>query len=282
METRGLCVIIAKDRETRRTLLERLAKEKLSSDQDKEIGLLRIDGSRLDAYDTLIRALSSPPMFARFQLIAFEGMPLVGGKSSGVQAWKNALSVLPSRTMVVFMLEEPTPNHPLFSFLMQSSSVIEGDRLQKALWGERLKAVLEGLGGSVSPEAKRFLWENYRYDTQQAIFELEKMLLSGSEQPIAPARPSGFDAFEAMRLFERGDLAAGFKETQSLYRGVASPFSVVGAVAWKIRQHTNHSGLNDRLLLQGARELESRLKTTRLPKALVVEMFFLSLLKGRS
>jgi hypothetical protein len=141
MDIGRLCVIIAKDPQTRRTLLERLASEKLSSDQDKKIGFLRVDSLRADAYETLIRVVSSPAMFARFQLLAFEGLPLVSGKPSGLQAWENTLSALPSRTMVIFLLEEPAPEHPLFSFLAKSSTVIEGDRFQKTLWGERLKAI---------------------------------------------------------------------------------------------------------------------------------------------
>jgi hypothetical protein len=138
------------------------------------------------------------------------------------------------------------------------------------------------LGGSVSPASKRFLWEKYPYDTLQAGFELEKILLSGREQPLHPACPTTFDAFEVLRLFERGDFAAGFKETRSLYQAAASPFSVVGAAVWKIRQHMSHLSPNDRFLLQRAGELEVRLKTTRLPKALVVEMFLLDLLKKHS
>lgn len=282
MDVGRLCVLIAKDPLTRGTLLERLAAEKLSSDQDKTNGFVKVDGSRVDAYETLLRAISSPPMFAGFQLLAFEGLPLVGGRSSGVQDWKNALSALPSRTMVVFLLKEPASEHPLFPFLMESSSVIEGDRFQKTLWGAWLKAILKELGGSVSPETKRFLWENYRYDTLQAGFELEKILLSGREEPLAPPRPQSFDAFDTLRLFERGDLAAGFKATQALYRGVGSPFSVIGAVVWKIRQNANHPSLNDRLLLQGASDLDVRLKSTKLPKAIAVEMFLMGLLKGRS
>jgi hypothetical protein len=271
MDANTIYLIVARDNLTRRTLLERLLAEKLPGDQDRMLGFLRIDPVQDDGYEGLLRLLSVPPLFASARMIAFDKFPSVDGKSQGVRRWEKALLALPVRTTVVFLAEEPLPDNPLFSFVLDTATVIDGDRQQKSLWGARLKGLLEEFGGSVSTEAKRFLWEHYKYDTLQACYELEKMLLTGQEGALSPPGSVQADAFEVLRMLEQKNPDL-FKETAKLYSNASSAFSVLGALVWRVRQNLLKFNTLDNEHLQTLGELEITLKTSRLPKALVVEL----------
>jgi DNA polymerase III delta subunit len=271
MDANTLYLIVARDNLTRRTLLERLLAEKLPGDQDRRLGFLRIDPVQEDGYEGLLRLLSAPLLFASARMIAFDKFPSIDGKSKGVRGWEKALLALPARTTVVFLAEEPIPDNPLFSFVLGAATVIDGDRQQKSLWGARLKGFLDELGGSVSTEAKRFLWEHYKYDTLQACYELEKMLLTGQENALPPPGSVQTDAFEVLRMLEQKNPAL-FKETAKLYSNASSAFSVLGALVWQVRQNLLKSNTLDNEHLKNLGELEVALKTSRFPKALVVEL----------
>jgi hypothetical protein len=271
VDTNTLYLIIARDNQTRRTLLERLLAEKLPSDQDRRLGFIRIDPVQEDGYEGLLRLLSAPPLFARARLIAFDRFPSVDGKPQGVRGWEKTLRTLPVRTTVVFLAEEPLPDNPLFSLVLRSASFVDGDGQQKSLWGARLKGLLGEFGGSVSTEAKRFLWEHYKYDTLQACYELEKMLLTGQENALPPPGSVQGDAFEVLRMLEQKNPAL-FKETAKLYSNASSAFSVLGALVWQIRQNLLKSNTLDNERLKNLGELEIALKTSRFPKAFVVEL----------
>lgn len=271
MGSSALYLIIARDNQTRRTLLEGLLSQKLASDQDRRLGFVRIDPSQEDGYEGLLRHLSAPLLFARCRLIAFERFPSIKAHSQGLRCWEKALMNLPMRTTVVFLAEEPLSDNSLFAFVLGAASVIDGDWQQKTLWGSRLKSLMEELGGCVTNEAKRFLWEHYKYDTLQACYELEKVLLAGQEDVLLPAGSVLGDAFEVLRMMDQKDPSL-FLETSKLYSGASSAFSVLGALVWQVRQSLLKSSTLKGEYARNLGELELSLKTSKLPKALLVEL----------
>jgi len=269
-------VVVAKDPWVRKVLLKKLTDKISFRYDDAGFGTVSIDSDEIDAAQTFRTYTSKSPLFGEVLILVVDGLPELSMNSPDLHLWKIALNRLPKSTVVIFTLEEQKIIHPLWPAIIHLAQLWDGDLYHKTIWKNTLRQAVNRLGVDVSKETRQFIYKAYGKDTKKAVYELERIVLTGQHDnsPDLDYKEDA-DLFACISNIEKKDLKAVLSLTRSFYEKEELVLKLAGVIGWHYKNRAVKESMTFTKELTTLFNLDCRVKSSRFPKALHLELYLI-------